>query len=157
MHLQTYEFAMVVAQPPSYKPESRETADHSLPYCLAIGLIEGDVGPDQFQKEQWKDPKVLELMSKIKISVDTELDKLYPPARPACLEIRSKKGPSFRARVDYPKGDPQNPMTDEEVQAKFRKLANRLMGKCQIDRIIEVVNRIEKIDDIGEITKLLVV
>jgi len=120
-------------------------------------LLEGDLGPEQFQREQWKDPKVIDLMSRIKITADPELDRLYPPARPADLEILTKKGERLRARVDYPKGDPHNPMTDAEVEAKFRRLARRLMGEGQIRRIIETVKNIEKVDDIGELMDLLVV
>lgn len=158
IHLRTHQLAnFILAQPESYKPQTRETADHSLPYCLAVGLLEGDLGPEQFQREQWKDPKVIDLMSRIKITADPELDRLYPPARPADLEILTKKGERLRARVDYPKGDPHNPMTDAEVEAKFRRLARRLMGEGQIRRIIETVKNIEKVDDIGELMDLLVV
>jgi len=158
MHVRTHERAVnALTKPSSYKVETRETADHSLPYCLAIGLIEGDVGPDQFLREQWKDPKVFDLMSRVRCTADPDLEKLYPPARPADLEIRTKNGESFRARVDQPKGDPHNPMTEEELQAKFRKLASRLMGEGQIRRIIDAVNNLEAVDDIGGLMELLAV
>ena len=158
MYLRTYENATAhAAHPEAYKPETRETADHSLPYCLAVGLKEGDLGPDQFRGEKWKDPKVLNLMARIKVTTDPELAKLYPSARPADLEIRTKKGERLKARVDHPKGNPCNPMTDEEVQAKFKKLASKLMEEDQICHIIETVNNIEKVDDIGELMDLLAV
>jgi 2-methylcitrate dehydratase len=158
MHLRTYEFAVTaLAQLRAYKPETRETADHSLPYCLAIGLIEKEVGLDQFRRDQWKDPEILKLMSKIKVTADPELEKLFPKARPADLEIITTKGEKLRARVDYPKGDPRNPMTDQEVQAKFRKLTEPLMAKEQINRIIEAVNNVENINDTNELMELLVV
>jgi 2-methylcitrate dehydratase len=93
MYVRTYENATAhAAHPEAYKPETRETADHSLPYCLAVALKEGDLGPDQFRGEKWKDPKVLNLMARIKVTTDPELAKLYPSARPADLEIRTKKG-----------------------------------------------------------------
>jgi len=157
IHLRTHEFVTVLVGPSAYKPQSRETADHSLPYCLAIALIEGDLGPEQFQREQWKDPQVLDLMSRVKVTVDPDLEKLYPPARPADLEIRTKKGERVRTRVDYPKGDSHNPMTDEEVQAKFRKLAAPLMEESQIRRIIDAVDNLEGVDDVGKLIELLVV
>jgi len=157
IHLRTHELASILAEPEAYTPQTRETADHSLPYCLAIGLIEGDLGPEQFQREQWKNPKVIDLMSRIKITPDSELEKLYPPARPADLEMRTKKGERFRNRVDYPKGDPHNPMTNEEVQAKFEKLASKLMGKQQIQQIVETVNSLEMVDDISTLMELLIV
>ena len=157
MHLRMFEFAMQLAAEDRYKPDTREQADHSLPYCLAVGLFEGDLGPEQFAHEQWKDPKVLDLMSRIKVSMDPELEKVYPKARPADLEMWTKDGRTFRKRVDYPKGDENNPMTDEEVQAKFRKLARPFMSEKRVQTIIEAVNHIEELDDIHEFMNLLVV
>jgi len=157
MHLRIYEFAMHLANEECYKPETRERADHSLPYCLAIGLIEGDVGAEQFAHEQWKDPMVLELMSRIKVTLDPELEKVYPQARPADLGIRTKSGQAYRKRVDYPKGDPNNPMSDEEVHAKFHKLAKPLMSQKQIKNIIDTVSLLENLEDVGHLMQLLVV
>jgi len=96
-------------------------------------------------------------MSRIKVTMDPELEKVYPKARPADLEIRTKSGQVYRKRVDYPKGDPNNPMSDEEVQAKFRRLAKPLMREKQIQSIIDTVNSLENLDDIGYLMQLLVV
>ena len=54
----------MLARPGAYTPQTRETADHSLPYCLALALAEGDLGPEQFAREQWKDPKIIDLIEK---------------------------------------------------------------------------------------------
>jgi 2-methylcitrate dehydratase len=157
MHLRMFEFAMQLAAPDRYKPDTREQADHSLPYCLAVGLLEGDLGPEQFKHDQWKDPKVLDLMSRIKVTMDPELEKVYPNGRPADLEVTTKDGKTYRKRVDFPKGDEKNPMTDEEVQAKFKKLAGPLMSEWRMQRIIDTVNNIEDVDDIHKLMELLVV
>jgi 2-methylcitrate dehydratase len=157
INLRTYAFATHASEPQAYKPETRETADHSLPYCLAIALLEGELGPDQFQGEKWKDPKVLDLMAKVKVTADPEMTKVYPSKLQAEFEIINRKGESFKSRVDYPKGDPRNPMTDTEIEAKFRMLASRLIGEKQIAQIIDTVNHIENVKDIGELMKLLVV
>jgi 2-methylcitrate dehydratase len=158
MNLQTFRTAIgVLARPGAYKPQTRETADHSLPYCLALALVEGDLGPEQFAREQWKDPKIIELMSRITIAEDPAMTKLYPPARPADLQIRTRDGKVYQKRVDYPKGDPHNRMSDEEVQAKFRKLARPLMSESRVDAIIECVNNVDQLRDTGELMALLVV
>ena len=157
MHLRIFDFAMQLAAPDRYKPDTREQADHSLPYCLAIGLLEGDLGPEQFKHDQWKDPKVLDLMSRIKVTMDPALEKVYPNGRPADLEVKTKNGKTYRKRVDFPKGDEKNPMTDEEVQNKFRKLARPLMSEGRVNRIIDTVNTIESVKDIHELMALLVV
>jgi 2-methylcitrate dehydratase len=157
IHIKTHSYVSILIQPSSYKPETRESADHSLPYCLAVGLIEGELGPDQFKREQWKDPKVLDLMSRIKIEIDKELSTLYPPARPVILEIRIKNGESYKTRVDYPRGDPHNPMTDQETEAKFKKLAGNLIQESQMREIIDLVNHIEEVSNVSELMEHLVV
>jgi 2-methylcitrate dehydratase len=158
MNLATFRTAIgVLARPGAYKPQTRETADHSLPYCLAVGLYEGDLYPPQFAREQWNDPKIIDLMSRITITEDPAMTKLYPPARPAELEIRMKDGTSFRKRVDYPKGDPHNPMSDDEVKAKFRKLVRPLMSETQVKAIIDSVDNVERLVDTGQLMSLLVV
>ncbi len=157
INIKTHSYVSILTQLSSYKPETRESADHSLPYCLAVGLIEGELGPDQFKREQWKDPKVLDLMSRIKIEIDKELSALYPPARPVILEIRIKNGECYKTRVDYPRGDPHNPMTDKETEAKFKKLAGNLIQESQMREIIDLVNHIEEISNVSELMEHLVV
>jgi 2-methylcitrate dehydratase len=158
MNLLTFRTAIgVLARPGAYTPQTRETADHSLPYCLAVGLYEGDLYPPQFAREQWKDPKIIDLMSRIKISEDPAMTKLYPPARPASLEIRLKDGTSHSRRVDYPKGDPHNPMSDDEVKAKFRKLVRPLMSETRVNAIIDCVDNVDDLVDTGQLMSLLVV
>jgi 2-methylcitrate dehydratase len=155
MNLKIYEKAMLLAEEETFKPQTREKADHSLPYCLAVGMFEGDLGPAQFSREQWKDPKIIDLMSRIKIISDPTLTEIFPKARPADLEIRTKDGQIYQKRVDFPKGDPKNPMTDEEVQRKFRRLVLPLMPENRIKKIIDCVNDIEQVKDIGELMSLL--
>ena len=138
-------------------PEKREIADHTPAYLLAIALMEGAVGPDQFANEQWKDPTVRALMAKMNFSVDKEFDKVYPAKRPSLVEIITKKGDVFSCRVDYPRGSPENQMTDDEIEDKFRRMASRLMGEDQIRHIIDTCYYLDKVEDIGQLFKLLVV
>jgi 2-methylcitrate dehydratase len=120
-------------------------------------LAESDLGPEQFAREQWKDPKIIDLMSRIKISEDPAMTKLYPPARPADLQIRTRDGKIYQKRVDYPKGDPHNPMSDGEVKTKFRKLARPLMSEARVQSIIDCVDNVEHLTDTGQLMALLVV
>ncbi len=138
-------------------PETKETADHSPSYALAIALIEGDVGPDQFAYEQWKDPTVRALMKKMNFTTDPEFDEVFPRKRPAFVEIRTKRGESYSCQVDLPRGSPENPMTDEEIEAKFRGMASRLMGDRQIRQILNMCYHLEQVGDIGQLMSLLIV
>ncbi len=158
IHVKIYKRAFLgVARPERWQPQTRESADHSLPYCLAIALLEGDVSPDQFAREKWKNPKVLELMARIKCSEDPELTRSFHTIVPAVLEIRTKKGDIYTSRVDVNRGHPKNPMTDEELQAKFRRLASKLMAERQIRQVIDAVYNIEAESDACNLMQLLVV
>ncbi|MDI7259128.1 MAG: hypothetical protein QME90_04305 [Thermodesulfobacteriota bacterium] len=71
-------------------------------------------------------------------------------------EITTKEGTIYRCRVDYPKGDPRNPMRDAELESKFRLLASEYMTEPQIREVIDTVNRLEELDDIGLLMKTMV-
>jgi 2-methylcitrate dehydratase len=158
IHLTTSGFAIkILAYPGTYQPETKETSDHSIPYCIAVALLEGELGAEQYAREQWKDPKVRGLIAKVKCSANPEYANAPPATCPAVLEIRTKRGDVYSSRVDHARGTPENPMTDEEVQAKFRGLASRLMSKGRIDRIIETVYTMEAESEITPLMKLLVV
>ncbi|MGE5841736.1 MAG: MmgE/PrpD family protein, partial [Deltaproteobacteria bacterium] len=90
---------------------------------------------------------------KVTLTGDATLDK----ARPAGIsEIVTKDGRTFRLRVDHPRGHARNPMTDQEVIAKFKDTASVRMTETQMDRLIETVFASDKLDDIGELLKLMV-
>jgi 2-methylcitrate dehydratase len=96
---------------------------------------------------------VKELIAKVTLTGDPALDK----ARPAGIsEIVTKDGKTFRSRVDYPRGHARNPMTDQEVIAKFKDMASVRMKEAQMNRLIESVFALEKLDDIGTLLRLMV-
>lgn len=134
-------------------PRNKETADHSSYYLTAIAVIDKKIGPDQFTEEKYHDARVLELIDKVILQGDSDLDK----ARPAGIsEITTKKGQIYKLRVDYPRGHARNPMPDQEVIDKFRDLASTYMTDDQMNRLIETVFSLDKLDDIGELNKLMI-
>ncbi len=140
-----------------YLPDTRETADHSIPFLLAVALTDGAVGPEQFARERWKDPQVRALIEKVKLAADPELDSLFPVKRPAIVEIKTKQGGTYAKRVENPRGTPENPMTDAEIEAKFSGMAAPLMGERQMQSIFEACYDLEQMTDIGELMPLLIV
>ena len=134
-------------------PKNKETADHSSYYLTAIAIVDRQIGPNQFTPEKYHDPRVIELIGKVTLTGDPTLDK----ARPAGIsEIVTKDGKTFRLRVDYPRGHARNPMTDQEVIAKFKDMASVSMTEEQMKRLIETVFAIDQLDDIGTLLKLMV-
>lgn len=134
-------------------PKNKESADHSSYYCTAIAILEQAVGPAQFTPEKFEDPKVKELNDKITFEVDPDLDRF---SAAGISEIETTQGAKYKCRVDYPKGHPHNPMSDEELEEKFRAMASELMDGKQIKDIITTVRRLEELDDISELMRALV-
>jgi 2-methylcitrate dehydratase PrpD len=138
-----------------YKPLSVLQAQMSLQYCMAVVLLEGQALLDQFNEEKISDPKILELAKRVEIVLDPEIEKIYPDKFANKVEIILNNGKKFEARVNDPSGSPENPMSFDQVVEKFESLASRVVTKDRIDAIIESVERIEKLDDIQKLTRLL--
>ncbi|MBW1956510.1 MAG: MmgE/PrpD family protein [Deltaproteobacteria bacterium] len=134
-------------------PKNKETADHSSYYLTAIAIVDRQIGPNQFTEEKYNDPRVLELIGKVVLQGDPNLDK----ARPAGIsEIVMKDGTVHRLRVDHPRGHARNPMTDQEVVEKFKDMAAVYMSDDHMKRLVEAVFELDKLDDVGALLKLMV-
>jgi 2-methylcitrate dehydratase len=134
-------------------PKNKETADHSSYYLTAIAIIDRQIGPGQFTPEKYQDPHVRELIDKVVLQGDPNLDK----ARPAGIsEIVTKQGKRYQCRVDYPRGHARNPMTDEEIVEKFKSMASRYMSDKKMDQIVDIVFALDKLEDVGKLNKVMV-
>ncbi len=148
--------ADILTDPAKYRPTSRETADHSMPYCLAVGIMDRKVTPEQFKHERINDPALIPLMDKIKAVGNDEFEKLFPASQPSRVTIRLRDGRSFTERVDVPKGDYRDPMTMDEIQVKFDALAAPLFDTAHCAQIRDAVMRLDAAPDIEALVGLLV-
>ena len=138
-----------------YEPLSVLQAQMSLQYSMAVFLLEGKALVEQFSEEKISDPKILELARRVEIVLDDEIEKCYPERFANKVEILLKSGARFETRVDFAKGSSEKPMSFEEVAEKFESLAGRVIAKKRIDAIVEAIEKIEKLDDIRTLTRLL--
>ncbi len=150
-------YDIIVKDPEKWDPRTKETADHSLMWVTAVALLHGTVELQHYMPENIRDPRVLALIRKTKVNVDPELDKLYPSAIPNRVTVKFRNGKELTARVDHPKGHPRNPMTDEEVEDKFRRLINGLLTPSQVNTVINLVRNLENLKDIKQILKAIVI
>ncbi|MBI2861691.1 MAG: MmgE/PrpD family protein [Chloroflexi bacterium] len=134
-------------------PKNKESADHSSYYLTAIMIKDRAVGPAQYTPEKYNDPQVRELIDKIQFDAEPELDRF---AAAGIVEITIKQGAKYTARVEHPKGDPENQMSDQEIEAKFRDMARGYLSKQQTDDVVSTVNRLDKLSDIGELIQKVV-
>ncbi|MFC1899870.1 MmgE/PrpD family protein [Chloroflexota bacterium] len=139
--------------PAKHYPKNKETADHSAHYVTAVAIKERALGPAQYASEKYDDPVIKDLISKISFDVDMSLDKY---GRAGITEITTHDGKVHSCRIEYPKGHPDNPMTDEEINDKFYSLAEPPMGKDKAIKIIDTVYSLEQMSDIGQLMDMLV-
>ena len=151
INIETYDACVdiIAGDKEKWNPATRETADHSLPYCVAVALCDGTVGLEQFSEERIKDPDLQKIMSKIKVKGNPEHNKQYPEAFPCFIEIKTKSGETFTKTVTYSKGHPKNPLTDNELEGKFKTLNSGLIKDDTVNEIIDNIWRLENLEDIG--------
>ena len=152
MEMESFEAAVSIigSEPEKWRPTSRETADHSMGYMTVAALIDGDVTRETFSPRKFRDKKYLELLDNTKIVEAEDLNSGYPDGIPNRVRIYMKDGRVFEKTVKYPRGHAGNPMTDEEVEQKFRtlargaipeKLQNKLLAELwSLDRAAKVTN-----------------
>ena len=120
------------------------SAKMSIPFSVAVSMVTGKAGMDEFTAAYTEDANVLALTEKIKVEEDPELTALVPNKRAARVLIRLKDGTSKELQIDYPKGEPENPLSEADMEEKFYSLAV-FGGKTaqQADEIIAVVRDVE--------------
>ena len=156
IHIQTTtRGADILSDPSKYDPQTKETADHSLPYCLAAVAADGGVYPNSFEQDKLFDPRIRTLLGKIEVVANGEIDAMFPGAKRAIATITTNDGREFVATVDHAKGSPQNPLTDDELVAKFRANASGVMDTAAQDRVIEATWEFEGQTDLGAYMQLL--
>jgi len=147
--------ADILSDPSKYKPTTKETADHSLPYVIAAAVADGSVLPSSFDEEKLKDPRIWDLLGKIKVVADPEIDAMFPGVKRARVTITTQAGESHSAQVDHAKGSPENPMSDEEVVAKFRANAAGVLDPQQQDKVVDLTWHLDELENIGDYLDLL--
>jgi len=144
-----------VASPERYHPASRLTADHSLPICLAIALLDGDVTIRQFNDGRWKAPEVLALAQKVKVEVGDSLVSQMPNGHGTIVEVHLDNGQVIKETILIPEGDAERPMSRPAMENKFRQFADSVLGKAGASNVLSYVDRLEEIKDIRTFTAAL--
>ncbi|HDS29163.1 MAG TPA: MmgE/PrpD family protein, partial [Candidatus Acetothermia bacterium] len=147
--------ADILSDPSKYQPRTKETADHSLPYCIAVAVTKGNVLPSDFQEEALTDPFVWEMLSKIKVVANREIDAMFPAVKRAIVTVTTEDGQSFTQQADHAKGRAENPLTDDELIDKFRANASHVMSEAQQEKVVSATLALETMPTVGEYMRLL--
>ena len=138
-----------------WRPKNRETADHSLPYCVAVALLDGTVNVRSFDAERLNDPKLQALTQRVRVIEQKEFIGWYPKAMPTRVTVRTARGNEYVKQIDYPLGHPRNPLSDREIEEKFRSLGVPRFDRVRAGKVIDMVWKLETLKDIGALMPLL--
>jgi 2-methylcitrate dehydratase PrpD len=139
----------------AYKAMSVLEAQMSLQFIVAVTLQEGAALLGQFSESKIKDPRVLDLVRRVEVVVDPDIDAWYPARYANKVEVILKNGRRFESRIDFARGSVERPMAFTEVAEKFRSLAGHAVAAERAGQIIETVERVEALDNVRELTRLL--
>ncbi|MBI5863834.1 MAG: MmgE/PrpD family protein [Planctomycetes bacterium] len=141
--------SIIGSEPEKWRPTSRETADHSMGFCMACALLDGDVTRASFSDAKIRDTRALGLLDKIKIVETEECNAGYPDGIPNKLIVRTTDGRTLTRKVTYPRGHAGNPMTDDEVIRKFKTQAAGVVSEATADRIVNAAMSFDKLDNVA--------
>lgn len=139
----------------NYKPDTPLAAQLSIPYCIAAAIVCKELGIRQFEHGLLQNEKIRELMTRIHIEVDPGLDQFYPEMIPSKIDIIMKNGEIFSAEENYPKGFPKNQVSIREIESKFESLCSYVFDKPKIRKLKEMIYKMESLDNILGLIKLL--
>lgn len=135
-------------------PNNKESADHSSYYLTAMAILERQLGPAQFSSEKYYDPQVRNLIDKVVFEGDPDLDHRFLTA--GTSEIITKQGQRYTHHVDFAKGHPKNPLSDEDLATKFTDMAGSYMPKGHIEKIIQAIFSLHKANNVRELNQMVV-
>ncbi|MBZ5576255.1 MAG: MmgE/PrpD family protein [Acidobacteriia bacterium] len=133
----------IVAEPRAqkYHPENTVDAQFSMPFGAAVAVLHRAAGLGQFTLDNIRSPRVRNLMAKVVLVKDRRLEENFPREWPARISIELMDGRQYEQSVRYPKGDPQNPLSWDEMAAKFRSLAGAVLSPERCSQIIALVSQ----------------
>lgn len=142
--------AMMANDRSRWKPGTRETADHSLPFVIAIALLDGRISAESFEGARWDDATVIALMRKVQVKESDSLTALYPGAAPSRLTLRLRSGHTLVREMEYPRGHARNPIDDARLEEKFRDCFH---GHGDDERCLAILRRLWHIDDVNDLRR----
>jgi 2-methylcitrate dehydratase PrpD len=136
----------IVAEPEElkYNPRTLVDAQFSMPFGAAVAMIYGRASLSEYTLDNIASTRVKEMMGRVSCVENAELEKVFPRQWPASVELLTEDGRRFSTRVDYPRGDSENPLTWEELIGKFNDLASAIYSVERRQKLIERVQALEQ-------------
>ena len=145
-------YTILGKDPEKWKPATKETADHSLPYIVGKALLDGKIDNSTYEERNFTDPKTLKFLQKITVREFKGFTTKYPEAIANRISVKLRSGKLISKQVEYPKGHPKNPITKEEVEKKYRRLAGSYFSERQLDDTLGSLWNLEEAKDLSRLT-----
>ena len=139
----------------TFPPRDFWEAQNSLPYILAVTAVDRACGLEQFAEERVRDERVLALAAKVQVEGSDEADRMPPQAKTAIVDVYLSGGRVSSSRVDYCRGEPENPLSPGQIEAKFRAVAKAALDEAAMTAVVEHVARLELLSDVQALTRHL--
>jgi len=153
--VRTYDIAVSNGRPHRTAPETVFDAKMSMPFCLAVAAFKGSIGEADITGECLGNPELQELADRVRLEADPAMSAAFPAEWPADIRVETTDGRAFERHVAYPKGEPEAPMSQAEVEAKFLSLAAEAMPETRARSIIKAVAELDKAPGLGPLCELL--
>ena len=137
--------------PDKWRPQTHETADHSIPYAVSLVLMYGRIEPEYYEDPYLHDQRLLDLVNRVKCMPSDEADRSEHEFNLCELEIVLKSGERKTVRVEYHRGHFKNPMTDGEMEEKFRSMAHKHLSADRVDSLLRQLSALESVPKVSEL------
>ena len=137
------------------RPQSRDTANHSVRFCVAAALVEDQLTSEQFDPEKLCSSDILGLVDRSSVYWNEALDSHWPKANPATITMTTIGGQEVSETMVFPPGHPNNPLQDDVLEQKFRQLTRKVLDAAQIEEVIGVTHRLDQLPDVRMLTNIL--
>ncbi len=157
IRMAAYPLTRALTEPRERKlnPTSVVDAQFSAPFAVATSIVRRRAFVEEYSEEGIRNPDVLAMARKVRWEIDPEAERLWPSRYPCEVEIALKDGRRVKSRVEWPKGDPENPVSVEELRAKFVTLASPVLGATGVNAAYERIAALRTLDDVAAIGPLL--
>jgi 2-methylcitrate dehydratase PrpD len=144
-----------VAKQSNTDPKDETAAKFSIPFCASVALLKGSVGMEHFTNDHLMESDISSLCQRIIVQGNPDYDKLFPKVRPAEVSVFLKNGHILKAKVDHPKGDPENMASPSELRNKFLNLTKDIISESLQSKIISLIESLEEMTDLSELGRAM--
>ena len=138
----------------NYAPRNAIAAQFSIPFALAVALLCRRIEPEDVSEENLQKPEILDLARKVEVVVDPEINHQFPTKTIARVTMHTARG-QFQTTVEYPRGNPENPLCEDDLRAKFRSLTTKIVGEKNCEKLQALIFDLSQARDVTSLTQRL--